>query len=165
METTAATKAVASPREGHVPAVARGSSRPVQLSETDAHYGPRVERARSLTAGQDVPSDAQSPEDYLAGVDAERLRLRSEIESARARVEAAQDRVTARTEEARRALRELVAAAQRELDEMDREHQQAIRSVRTAAEAQAARILADARAETDPALVVGPDRPPMPHAE
>jgi hypothetical protein len=91
--------------------------------------------------------DRATLERFIAEVDAERARLRAEIEVAKARTRAARAGGSVRQAERHEALGALVLAAERELAELEAEHDLMVAEIQAAADAEAARILEAARAE------------------
>ena len=91
--------------------------------------------------------DRASVDRFVAEVEAQRGRLRAEIAAAQAAAHAA----AARTGEARTSddLVSLVVDAQRQLDTMEREHQEMVSAIQATAEEEAERILTAARAEAE----------------
>lgn len=73
-------------------------------------------------------------DEHRAAAEAELARLEAGIAAARARRDEAERRMAERAEEARAALRALVATAERQLEALEREHREAL-----------ARVGADAR--------------------
>jgi hypothetical protein len=84
--------------------------------------------------------DRASVERYLGALDAERDRLRVEIEAAERRAELAQARLAARTADLEARLGAVVLAARAELDRIDQEQSAAVAAIRADAENEAARI-------------------------
>lgn len=93
------------------------------------------------------PPDLTVPEPAHDGLALESTRLEAEIQSAKARAAAARHRAADRTAELRARLRTEVAISQHRLDELDRVHDDELRTVREAGRAEAERIIADARLE------------------
>lgn len=90
--------------------------------------------------------DRTAVEAFRASVDAERARLTSEIESARERVATLRQAFAGRSQ-VRSEVTALVASAQRELAELDKDYQELLTTIRARGEAEAARILTEARTE------------------
>lgn len=91
--------------------------------------------------------DRASIERFVTEVDAERARLKSEIDVARNRLGRAQQAQANHRSDLASQLGDLVMDAHRRLVEMERNHQQLIDTIWATAEEEAARILDAARAE------------------
>jgi hypothetical protein len=91
--------------------------------------------------------DRASVERYLSALDAERDRLRVEIEAAERRTDVAQAALGARTADLEARLGAVVLAARVELDRIDQEQSAAVAAIRVEAESQAAQIRDAAESE------------------
>lgn len=91
--------------------------------------------------------DRDGIERFVAEVEAERARLRAELDVARAATAAAAARSVAGQAAAQASLGAFVIETQRELEAMERAHQETIEGIRAAAAAEAARVLDAAHAE------------------
>jgi hypothetical protein len=90
-----------------------------------------------------------SVERFLADTEAERVRLHGEIEMAKAQRDAARHVLAARQTAAQAELGALVFDAERTMAALEDAHREVVRTVRDAAETEAARVLAAAHHEVE----------------
>jgi len=91
--------------------------------------------------------DRASIDRFTTEMEEARASLQAQIDEARARVAAAEAAVAAYRTEAQTQLGAIVLAAHAELAEIEQDHRQLITTIRATAEAEATRLLAAARAE------------------
>lgn len=125
---------------------------PVQLPDTDAEYRRTMEQAQPggpHDVRWELSYDRASVARFTAEVDQEVARLEAEIEAARAHITAAASGVADRDVAGKAELGDLVLAAQKEVAGIEHEHHLLIALIREAAEAEATRQIAAARAEAE----------------
>lgn len=128
----------------------RSSSPLVHPTATAGRYLRRVDQLGLSSPDElrwELTYERTSVERFIAEIDEEVARLRTEIEAARQRAAAARSGSSARDDGPRSALSELVLAAQRELAAIEAEHERLVVAIRGAAEAEAVRVIVAARAE------------------
>jgi regulator of protease activity HflC (stomatin/prohibitin superfamily) len=91
--------------------------------------------------------DRESVDQYLAAVEAEKVRLLAEIRLAEERTAAAQERYQVNATERDALLGALLLAAREEVDRVDAEHRTTVAAIRAEAEEEAARIRDRAQAD------------------
>jgi type IV secretory pathway TrbL component len=115
--------------------------------------GPPSGGPSSLTSSDDLQwqlsYDRASVDRYLAEIGTERARLQAEIDEALARRDAARAAIVAREAAAQAELGALVLATQNELERIEAGHREVLDTIRRAAEAEAARVLAAAHREVE----------------
>jgi len=114
------------------------------MSESNESSQPSLDHP-SMGLGEWLPDLGSNDEVIYDDLALESARLEAEIQAAKARAAAARHRAVDRTAEVRSRLRTEVAASQYRLDELDRQMEADIQSVREAGRAEAERIIADAR--------------------
>lgn len=116
-----------------------------------------------------ISYDRASVDRFLADVEGQRTRLQAEIEAVKRDVAAQRTRANSRVVAVQRELGARVLTTQLELAELETAHHEVMAAIRTAAETEAARVLAAARREveamrTATASLVGAT-PSAPHGE
>jgi|GEM_PF-3592464 len=126
------------------------------------HESPSIERIsmddfRADPVNDQEPTSATDPKvDPPPGdLAVERNRLQSEIDTAKARAAAARERAAARELELRAVIHAEIVASRESIAEMERQHEMAIAMVRSAAQAEVERILAEAHRHADYASAGG----------
>ena len=114
----------------------------ISMDELRSDLAKDQERASATHAESDPPLDP---------VAAERARIQGEIDSAKARVAAAKERAASRELELRAVIHAEIVASRESIAEMEREHEVAIATVRSTAQAEVERILAEAREQANSA--------------
>jgi predicted nucleic acid-binding Zn-ribbon protein len=103
-------------------------------------------------------------ERYLADAQSERARLEAAIDATRARCAAAEQRGAHAEAVARTEMSALVEATRQHVAELEAEHRHAVASIQADAQAEATRVLADARGRGE-ALRASTAPPSEPHVD